>query len=306
MDKTHWWFRQGAQALSQIQYAGADGWAPANDEVYACPLCLRPFGLDALASGELTKEHAPPEWFKGRVIALTCRTCNNEAGRHFDAEAEKIERLRGMVSGEYSGPMRGIYAINSVGLNGDFHSTGGGGGMFIGEPKINNPTASEEFFQTLDRHTGATLDEFNLLFTPRLRASHRRAEISWVRSAYLIAFAALGWRYILQPSFSSFRAQFQDHANISLDFPILHQPDADPAQRDLMLIESPSDCASLLVRIGRHSVFLPDVDSDTPYSDLTAALRNLSRDENGAVVLKFSGKVIPWPTAPTYWLDLDE
>ena len=45
-----------------------------------CPICLAPFTRsDAVAGTEVTLEHAPPKSLGGRVLCLTCASCNNKA-----------------------------------------------------------------------------------------------------------------------------------------------------------------------------------------------------------------------------------
>ncbi|MDY6856806.1 MAG: HNH endonuclease, partial [Thermodesulfobacteriota bacterium] len=52
---------------------------------YVCPICGTEFLSDAIDSGDLTLEHAPPESLGGRAITLTCVKCNCPAGSSIDA-----------------------------------------------------------------------------------------------------------------------------------------------------------------------------------------------------------------------------
>jgi|SRR6266542_1170271 len=60
-------------------------------ELYLCPICGTAFTQSALFTDdpELTREHAPPESVGGKVIALTCKSCNNEAGHSVDANVSR-------------------------------------------------------------------------------------------------------------------------------------------------------------------------------------------------------------------------
>jgi hypothetical protein len=69
----------------------------------------------------LTREHVPSQSLGGRWLALTCRACNNDAGTFYDAEAEKQERMRSFLTGQYQGLMRGTYAVDGVSHRGEMH-----------------------------------------------------------------------------------------------------------------------------------------------------------------------------------------
>lgn len=48
-----------------------------------CPICLQPFSETDLSRME-TKEDAPPQSLGGTKVVLTCKNCNNSAGRDID------------------------------------------------------------------------------------------------------------------------------------------------------------------------------------------------------------------------------
>jgi hypothetical protein len=69
--KSRAWFDLGAKAYSQACpgiYA-----AP----TYVCPICRKPFTVEALDDGRLSKEHVPPQSVGGYELLLTCTECNN-------------------------------------------------------------------------------------------------------------------------------------------------------------------------------------------------------------------------------------
>jgi hypothetical protein len=78
-------FATGASALSRISR---------YSNLYGCPICTRLLPAEALQSGELTLEHVPPRALGGRGIALTCKSCNTEAGSMVDAAVHGRRRLR--------------------------------------------------------------------------------------------------------------------------------------------------------------------------------------------------------------------
>lgn len=61
---------------------------------YICPLCLASYTQQEVNTEAITIEHAPQNALGGQEIALTCKTCNNEAGSAIDCHlVNLIERL---------------------------------------------------------------------------------------------------------------------------------------------------------------------------------------------------------------------
>jgi hypothetical protein len=84
------WFDLGAMAYRQACpgiYAAA---------TYVCPICRKPFTVEALDDGRLSKEHGPPQSVGGCELLLTCTECNNTAGTKLDA-AVKFARHRAPI-----------------------------------------------------------------------------------------------------------------------------------------------------------------------------------------------------------------
>ena len=142
-------------------------------------------------------------------------------------------------------------------------------------------------------------------FTLRLtdRTSLTRAQLSYVRSAYLAGFAALGWRYVLGlPHLNLLRAQIGDPNAVLLPPLDVLDLGAPAERRQLLVVREPTELRSLAVALGGYTVFLPWIEDPQPFEDLAAALKRLF----GTVTLRvyFSGKEIPWPAEPRYALDM--
>jgi hypothetical protein len=268
-------------------------------------LCLKYiFRIGALdaKNPDLTREDAPPKSLGGKPLALTCRWCNHGSGRNFDAEPGKQERLRQFIAGEGDQAMRGSFTIGNATNHGDIHFAGTTGIFLVGVPETNNPADVERFEKAMNAAASGG-SEFSLKIRTKDRFSSERARVSWVRSAYLVAFAAFGWRYILQTSLNPLRAQFQDPTNITLPEMSLYDPDADPSRRELMVVEKPVSCQSVVVRIGQHSVFLPAIDSTRSLADLVEALHSYKPPSEGPTRFSMFGTWVPWPVKPQYVFD---
>jgi hypothetical protein len=160
---------------------------------------------------------------------------------------------------------------------------------------VNNPANLERFEDVLD---GLGTEKLRISFGPNFRAFPARAGISWMRSAYLAAFAVFGWRYALRPVFNALRDQLK--AGKEADVPDLYRyhADADSQRREIIVAGEHPDCPCLVVAMGQHIVFLPTIGRTIPLTDLAAALK--VAEGNGGT---FTGLVAPWPTSPRYELD---
>jgi hypothetical protein len=135
------------------------------------------------------------------------------------------------------------------------------------------------------------------------RTSLTRAQLSHLRAAYLVAFTALGWRYVLGlPYLNLLRAQLADPDAALLPPLDLLDLGAPPERRQLLIVREPAELHSLAVVLGRYTVFLPWIEDPQSFEDLAAALKRLCGTPTPPPV-HFSGKEIPWPAEPRYALD---
>ncbi len=77
-----------------------------DQPTYACPICLTPFTIEALADKRLSAEHVPPKSVGGRELLLTCKVCNNSAGTKLHADAKTKEDVRIAMAGMLGRPHR--------------------------------------------------------------------------------------------------------------------------------------------------------------------------------------------------------
>src|SRR5436190_12320198 len=98
----HVLFTDGADAFARsfphyIRATFPNGAPP----VYVCPVCLRAFPIEAIGARTLTTEHAPPKCLGGPELLLTCKACNNLAGRWLDVAMLKGDRPVAILRGEH-------------------------------------------------------------------------------------------------------------------------------------------------------------------------------------------------------------
>jgi len=193
-EKKRDWFDLGAKAYSQACpgiYA-----AP----TYVCPICRKPFTVEALDDGRLSKEHVPPQSVGGHELLLTCTACNNTAGTKLDADAKTKEDVRLAMTGRPDRPHRIKATIGGITVNGQLHAKDGSYSLTI--PKhLNRPGTSEELQRLGRAGTSLTVEHE--------RYSELGARISWLRAGYLALVAMEGYKIVLDPAMDIVRTQIR-------------------------------------------------------------------------------------------------
>jgi len=123
----------------------------------------------------------------------------------------------------------------------------------------NNPRVVE-ILQPRDILSGTSLQ-----LRDRVSYSQTKADIGHLKSAYLAAFAKLGYAYILRRELNSVRQQIISPETQELGLLRLEARDGSNIQNDLFLFQSPVRC--LGIKMGNVIICLP-VDSEGLYEKL--------------------------------------
>ncbi len=296
------WFSQGARTLRAVaRERGFEQAFRTDEEWYLCPLCLDVMlTVEEFGTKKLSVEHVPPKALGGGELVLTCRKCNNDTGSKFDAEAHRQQRLRQFLSGQSEHPQTAAFTVGDLTTRVEMYLTGQTGMFLVGVPKINNPADMD----LLDKHmrtlAGTRSSDFRFTVSPQLRYRHDRARVSWIRTAYLAAFALLGWKYILQPALQPIREHLLNPSAVTLPLLSMYDPNGDPDRRELWAIRRPIEHRSLLIIWGRHGVFLPVPNDPRSLEELA---RSLGARASEPVSYSFTGDMFPWPSRPEHMLD---
>ena len=245
------WFDQGCDAFKR-SFPHIAAKVPSG-RFYVCPLCLIAFNEDALRQKVLTREHVPPKSLCGKRLALTCARCNSGAGHNADSHARRESDVIGFMAGglkEIKAHVRTESGRVPVRL-----SAGGGGIQMVGVPdaasKADRDAVEGDF-------TAATGDGKwkDFRFKVDLPAfSPNRAAASWLRSAYLAFFSALGYRFVYRPELDVVRARIrQPELKEPVSFRLIRPEKAEPT---LIRVEAPEPFRSYAMFYERHAVFLP-------------------------------------------------
>ena len=122
------------------------------------------------------------------------------------------------------------------------------------------------------------------------------AKVGWLKSAYIVAFAALGYTYVLTSQLQPIRDQIAAPNEELVSGFWANQSTADLSTRALGLIRFGDDVSSLAVQMGRQIVFLPMPGEGDAYAYLAATF------SKGAQ-FNLDCKVLPWPRTLVMGMD---
>jgi HNH endonuclease len=296
------WFYRGARTLRAVaRERGFEDAFPSDEDWYLCPLCLDVLlTVEEFDTEQLSVEDVPPKALGGKELLLTCRRCNNDAGHRFDAEARKQQRLRQLFSGQSQQSETARFTVGDITTKVEMHVAGQAGMLLMGVPSINNPANLERMEEHMRLLSETRSTDFRFTVTPELRHHPDRARVSWIRTAYLAAFALFGWKYILQPALQPIREQLMNPSTITLPLLSMYDPNGDPGRHEIWAIKQPTEHRSLLVIYGQQGVFLPIPNDPRSLDELA---RSLGAHTGELVRYAFTGDIFPWPSRPEHLLD---
>jgi len=188
-------FDAGVEAL---QGFGVDG------KFYRCPICQRDYderaiNKDAPTDYCLTLEHAPPDSIGGKVVALTCKNCNNALGSRLDSQIAAREQFFRFIDPNRPDPKP---FAGKITLSEDTKTTTNvqisgkiGGGINIRAGNNNKPSNLAETHKNLKRmHLSG--DAFHgTLGLPAYNEG--LAKLAFLKNAFLCLFGKFGYTYAL-------------------------------------------------------------------------------------------------------------
>jgi hypothetical protein len=266
---------------------------PERAGTYCCPLCGKFLTEDQI--DELSPDHAPPSKLPGRrrVTVLTCDQCNHNYGATVDAAMIEYEELRDARRGTMTRPRRGFVmtAEGQVAVNLQISPASV---LIFGVPEASSKKAHAAWVQEMETQlpSGGKLS----IGTVAPRYPRRLAEVGWLRAAYLIAFAAFGYRYAFSAALEQVRAQLLpenlDRVLIKVFAGLIQG--AGKSDAAIRHIREPERLRSITVQMGEHLVFLPVLGDTQLYARLEDESSNLGT---------FNFTDVPWPVPPTYGMD---
>ena len=303
--RTERWFGAGAGALRRTltahsftdEVAELDRRFP--DGAYACPCCLDAYGREALADEPrtLTEEHVPPELAGGKELLLTCARCNNASGRVWDIHASRHQHLHDAVLGRVGDPVQATFTIGGSPVRGRFDGSGAVP-SFKYVPEVNDPAVATAAGAFLEQAIGAGMEiEFQVGHTRRIDGD--AAAWSWIRSAYLAAFAVYGYRFALLRVLEPVRLRLASPQPAPAPQLVVEVPSMPSGPPRMFLVREPEHVRGLMVSFGRVRVFLPAWHFPRQVGDIEQGVIALRTGANPRLLVA----EIAWPTEPQYLLD---
>jgi len=295
------WFDRGAAAFSQVFPNALDLLGPNASPHYVCPECAEPDAADqnyrvqlfprtAVQRGELTAEHVPPKAFKGRELVLTCKPCNSRAGSQLESQARKRENPRDVLRGVATKPAYVRLIAESYSFSADLKVEDGMLKLRAKDPKV-WPAFKEARIRRVADHPPITIQFNNDTYLPS------RANVAWLRHAYLVLFAVGGYSYIFQPGLGVVRKQIKEPDAEHIPVFLAAVPGEPPwSERRIIRVREPERLQSWAVQIGRYLVFLPRPGDMSFYTRLAEDARAVNQGN-------FNGEVFEWPAEPSFGLN---
>ncbi len=255
---------------------------------YVCPICLRCFeNLD-----ELTEEHVPPESIGGEVLCLTCRECNCIAGYSVDAQVQREQLSRTFIV-KNGRARKAKLIVGDAKVNIDLRFSEQGGEINIlgdqNDPKV------VETLKPILKEIIQSGKSFNL--RDIVSYSRKAADIGYLKTAYLAAFAKFGYSYILRPALNRVRQQIKEPSLCILNTVRVYGNVTNIPEKVFILLQEPISCLS--VKADDSIVCLPLPYGDDLFYEKLAEMR-----ANGRIFEWRGNATIEWPRRFELALDL--
>lgn len=177
---------------------------PTIGDLFVCPICFNKFPIEAIYNEGLTEGHIWPDYIREKSDSsiaksqsvLLCKTCNSTAGSRGDKQMQLMEKAReGDETGQLFGERRVQLIQNPsekpIEIKASVQKRGQKEITVVGHWNQSNPRDRERFESLAkDKQT------FSVIVPPYHELKPDLTRVGWVTSAYLLAFYALGYRYI--------------------------------------------------------------------------------------------------------------
>ena len=243
-------FRYGSKAIAK--YLNDDS------SLYYCPICSLGYPESSAITGDdLTLEHIPPESIGGKPILLTCRNCNSLAGHTIDvsiASKKKFEEFENIVFGQEKGIIPFVtLSLGELNVATSIHKED----SFDIRPieKANSPSIIDRYKKHLMNHS----NDLQFKVSISHKYDSRLFKLSHLKSAFLIVFSWLGYRYAFDSRLDVVRQQIQEPKNDILGTRFWIEGNEGIPSNKIMFLNSPLPI--FLVSFNGFCIVLPSLES---------------------------------------------
>lgn len=196
--------------ISNLPFQTKEGNSAIVRDTYICPLCLKLFKVNELKgtiTDYLSLEDVPPKALGGHPLMLACKRCNNWSGHELDHYLQTEIDYEDNVSIRSEKGVRGILSAKGININARLKIESDQSISINIERSNNNPIKYEEFLAEVGMMGANWQKEVKAYQLTEKNRNPVRADIALLKSAYLLAFYVLGYKYILNSSLSPIRKQ---------------------------------------------------------------------------------------------------
>jgi hypothetical protein len=140
-----------------------------------------------------------------------------------------------------------------------------------GLPEIHSSAGTVQRVRIAKAFTDGVSEPLGIRTESRIRVDRGRPSLEATRAAYLLAFAAFGWRYICQPTLDPLRLLFRGSYGESVRILTMTDYGAHPTRRQLWVVREPDERRCVIVAYGERQVFLPMLNDPRTLEDLSLA-----------------------------------
>jgi len=247
-------FRYGSRAIAK--------YTKGDFSLYYCPICGVGYPESSAITGEeLTLEDVPPKSIGGKPILLTCRRCNSSAGHTIDVctgSKIKFEKVGRVICGQEKGTipfatlsMADFNIVVSICADQSFDVRP--------VPNANAPATIEKYKEHLINLSGNNTNGFEFKLSMTQKYDYRFFKLSHLKSAFLLVFAWLGYRYAFDPRLEVVRQQIQEPEKDILGTRFWIEGNESMPLKKVMFLRNP--LPTFLVSFDGFAIVLPSLES---------------------------------------------
>lgn len=183
---------------------------PANvQNVFICPICLEVIDLSKFSENDfnniISLEDVPPKSMGGKPILITCKQCNNICGHEIDVYLLNELKYREEMQLPSSVSRKAKLTLGDNVLNATFKIKDDKN-IVLEVTQKNDPKKVKTHFEDI-KQSGVNWKLDAQIILSDVKRNPTAANIALLKSAYLLAFQRLGYRYILNEELQIVRNQ---------------------------------------------------------------------------------------------------
>jgi hypothetical protein len=167
-----------------------------------------------------------------------------------------------------------------------------------GIPEKSDPKAHRALSAELDQACDSGIRNLRFKITIPIRRNRWREALGWLRVAYLYAFPALGYNFILRPELDPIREQLRN-PDERITLGIIKHARRVTGDDGIYFVYWPFELHSVLVRLGCNLIFFP------AFKDASTFYERPASHPESPHTTTLSGTHIDLPRKPEFYFDYE-